>query len=138
MIKNKQIAALVSCSLMAITLTSCGAEKADTTAMTSALPGETKYSTVVDLKNALVAAGLPCTDWKQTDQVTLAASSGECDPVTVLSVYTSDSSKEQVIQNLKKLTADYGGHLVSGENWLLNTPDAEEWAEKLGGMPITW
>lgn len=100
--------------------------------------GEMSFATVTELKDALVAEGFPCPEWIETNQVKLAATSGTCDDSSVLSVYTSNSAKEDVIQNLKSFTGDFGGHLVVGENWILNTADNEVWAEKLGAMPVSW
>lgn len=126
--------ALSACSVQSDTTKNTNTGESEQQAV---LPGSTEYAHVEDLKDALVAEGFPCPEWEQSDVVSFAATSGSCDDTSVLSVFLSDSAKEEVIQNQKALN-DLGGHLVVGKNWILNTPDAEAWAEKLGAMPVTW
>lgn len=97
-------------------------------------PADT-YSTVNDLRDAFVAAGGACPDWRQTNRVTLAAQSGDCSDSTVLSIYSSEADRDQVVENLKSF--GMGVHLLVGENWIVNVEGPEEYADELGGTVVT-
>lgn len=100
------------------------------------------YSTVTALKAAYLKAGGACPEFKQTNQITLAAESAECSSNTVISTYLSSSDISQVIQNVKKLNADLkltgGNSWLVGENWVINSPTSVEMQEKLGGKVVSF
>jgi hypothetical protein len=93
------------------------------------------YKTVEDLRDAFVKAGGDCPSWEESNNVTLAAQSGDCSGKTVLSIYLSEASRDQVIVNLKGL--DIGVHLLVGDNWIINTPDPAAFADELAGTVVT-
>ena len=131
----------ISMVAIALALSACGAQ--GESEQQAVLPGDTEYEHVEDLKDALVAEGFPCSEWELTDlgsQVT----SGDCNdddlsPVTVVvTVFDSESEKEGFIRTYKGFS-DSAGFLVVGKNWvMLNVPDAEHWAEKLGAKADVW
>jgi hypothetical protein len=127
---------LITCAALVLSLSGCAADasSSSSTAPTKTAPPAT-FDTVLELRDAFVAAGGDCEEWQQGDRVTLAAQSGDCDTNTVLSVYLSESSRDQVITNLKSMTAV---HLIVGENWIINTPAADDdYSADLGGTIVT-
>lgn len=98
------------------------------------------YSTVVALKKAFEQAGGYCPDWVQNDNVTSAAQSGDCTEHTTLMIFTSTDDRDQVVANNKSF-ASYGEgipiNLLVGENWIINTPNPDQFAEQLGGTVVT-
>jgi hypothetical protein len=94
------------------------------------------YATVVDLRDAFVEAGGDCPEWEPTNRVALAAESGECSGNTVLSTYASESSRDQVVSDLKSIALD-GVNLLVGENWIINTPTPSDYVDTLGGTVVT-
>ena len=93
------------------------------------------YATVVELRDAYVAAGGECPDWTASNRVKLAAESGDCSSNTVLSTYLSTDIRDQVVTTLKSFGTDV--HLLVGENWVINTPDPESLVKKLGGTVVS-
>ncbi len=95
------------------------------------------YGSVEDLRDAYVAAGGDCDGWSQDNQVTLAAESGVCDSNTVLSTYTSQDAKEEIVATVKAVGDVIGGYsLLVGVNWIINSPDAKDAREVLGGTLV--
>lgn len=136
----------------ALTLSGCAGSTATITATVEPTPTPTvtappadggTYSTVTALKAAYVQAGGECPEFKQTNQITLAAESAECSTNTVISTYLSSSDISQVIQNVKKLNADLkltgsSNSWLVGENWVINSPTSAEMQEKLGGKLVSF
>jgi hypothetical protein len=102
------------------------------TAPASSVPAAT-YKTVDALRVAFTKAGGDCSGWVASNPVKLAAQSGDCSGSTVLSTYLSSASRDQVIVNLKS----FGNvHLLVGENWIINTPSPEPYADALAGTVV--
>jgi hypothetical protein len=127
---------LLAAAILVSSLAGCAAtaESAPTSVPVEPAPPAT-FDTVDDLRSAYVDAGGECSEWRQTDVITLAAQSGQCDADTVLSIYLSESNRDEVIAGMKSILAV---HLIVGENWILNT-DAEDdsFATELGGTVVT-
>lgn len=95
------------------------------------------FGSIDNLVDAFVAAGGDCAGWNQTNVITLAAESGDCDDNTVLSTYASQADKDEVIANHKALMEMIGGGtLLVGGNWILNDKNAGDYQEKLGGTIV--
>lgn len=98
------------------------------------------YSSVEELRDAFVKAGGECPEWEQRNQVSLSAESGECSSQTVLSIYSSESDRDQVVNTQKELhkMVDMGGmHLLVGANWIINDPNVKDLDRAIGGIFIT-
>ena len=135
----------------AVALTGCSASGAAVSAPVTPTARQTAtvppadggtYSTVVALKAAYVKAGGDCSDFKQTNKITLAAESADCSSNTVISTYLSSTDISQLIQNVKKLNADLkssgGNSWLVGENWVINSPVTAKIQEKLGGRLVSF
>ncbi len=85
------------------------------------------YDSVEDLRDAYVAIGYECPDWKQSDVVRFATESGECDTDTVLSVFANDDDVESQVQAwkdfYKEMGSDREAYLIVGPNWIINAAD---------------
>jgi hypothetical protein len=113
-------------------LTGCSASSAKTAK--PAAPKAT-YATVTALRDAFVKAGGSCDDWNETDVVTVAAQSGDCSDSTVLSIYVSQTSRDQIVNFAK--TSGVAAHLLVGKNWIINTPNPQKYVKNLGGTVVT-
>lgn len=119
------VALLAAASL---TTAGCAAEKPKAT-----------YDNASDLKDAFVKAGGSCDQWKQTNKVQIASQSGECGTSTVLSVYLSSDAVERRIEATKSsIFGSTGDDWLVGENWIVNSPDARQYQEKLGGRIVSF
>lgn len=114
---------------------SAEAAKAPQTASAPSTP-PARYRSVTDLRDALISAGYDCPDWQRTDRVKLALQSGSCSSADVLSIYTGPETVQAAVQQLKSISPD-GVHLAVGENWIINTKQAEGVAAALGGVHMT-
>lgn len=101
------------------------------------------YSSVVELKDAYVDAGGPCTDWQQTDVVSAALESGECDSATVLSIYVDRAEAKDAAEAVTSLFAgmDDPVSVLVGPNWIVNNDEDSSgliaFKRKLGGTIVT-
>ena len=130
---------LLAAGIVILLLSGCSSaapseRDAKSTPTPSQEPADT-YATVTDLRDAFVAAGGACPDWRQTDRVKLAAQSGDCSDSTVLSIYSSETDRDQIVENLKSF--GMGVHLLVGENWIVNVEAPERYADALGGTVVT-
>lgn len=67
----------------------------------------------------------------------MAAESGVCDGDTVLSTYTSQDAKDEIVAGLKSAAEEIGGFgVLVGENWIINSPDAKDVQSALGGALV--
>jgi hypothetical protein len=95
------------------------------------------FSSVVTLKNAFVGAGGDCSSFQETNKVTRAAESGDCGTGTVLSVYSSVSDRDAVVDGQKQFADMIGMNLLVGENWIVNDKNVAQYQPKLGGTLVT-
>lgn len=125
---NKLAFSMVAAVVISIGMTSC-----------STTPEEGKsYNSIDELRNDFEAAGGDCPSWVQTDQVTNALQSGECDDSTVLSIYGSTQDTTDQVVQLKEMVQGLGmeNHLLVGPNWIVNSPDFEELQKQMGGITV--
>lgn len=96
-------------------------------------------SSVVELRDALVAAGYECANWEQDDLVDLAAESGSCDDESVLSTFASQGDLQAQLDTFRGLDGMFKDAdiepepILVGPNWIFTAPDADGYAAKLGG-----
>jgi hypothetical protein len=105
--------------------------------------GSSEYSDVLELRDAAVDAGLDCPDWERTSDEDTKAT-GACSDDAVLILYRdADGRKTGVAEMVKThqefnkmLGADVPQTLLVGDNWVINSPDAADLADDLGGEVI--
>lgn len=135
---------LAAVAIAAVLLSGCASQAEPAPAGTPTLPPADggSYSTVLELKDAFVAAGGSCSEFDQTNAVKLAAESGKCGSEVVLSTYLSSDDVSQVIQNVKELNDDLnfqdGAVWLAGQNWIINGPNAKDMRERLGGRLVSF
>lgn len=148
---------LISVLVLALALTACGndegdpsvnSEPASPSASTEPTESESStgvtpdasYGSVTDLRDALIELGYPCPNWKQTDKLTNASSSGSCSSDDVFSVYLDAADLKRQITTLRSIGGfdekNFGAPMLAGPNWLLNVDDADQYREALGGIII--
>lgn len=115
------------------------------TALITALSGCTqppasggKFSSIDELKTAYIKAGGSCPSWKQSNVITSALQSGDCDSSSVLSLYGSADAATSSAMITKNGMVKMGmsPHLLVGENWVINSPQVESLQTKMGGLLI--
>ncbi|WP_284977603.1 hypothetical protein [Arthrobacter sp. fls2-241-R2A-200] len=137
---------LTVCLLGAVALTGCAPVGGTSTASASTpTPTPTKtvpangehYSSVASLEAAFVEAGGDCSGFEQTNKVTHAAESGNCGTGSVLSVYSSLSDRDAVVDEMKQFADVIGMNVLVGENWIINDKKVAQYQPKLGGTLVT-
>lgn len=107
-------------------------------------PANQNYVTLVELRDAAVAAGYPCPKWSQDDKVANASASGSCSAGDVFSLYANGSQLQaqikQSLRNNKELT-DAGltpDPTLVGPNWMISMPAQylNQLRTKLGGTDL--
>lgn len=99
-----------------------------------------KVSTIDEVVEAFVEAGGVC-NWKQTDEVRLAVASGTCSDSTVISIYENTDKRTKALNAQRDIVLLFEPEnstplaALAGENWVINSPEAESMQEALGG---TW
>lgn len=98
-------------------------------------PEARRYQSVTELRDAAVAAGYDCPDWRETNVVAAAAGSGTCSSSDVFSVYLTEQDVSTAAGRLKTL----GVSALAGPNWIINTrPEhLQGLQEKMGGMIVS-
>lgn len=112
--------------LLGLALTGCGGPPED----------GGRYGSVVELRDAVVKAGMECPDWDEHNSVTTAASSGTCSDSLVMATYASTADKQEQIDRYKLLGEAIELTCLIGENWTINVTkdgDVETLHNKLGG-----
>lgn len=103
---------------------------------TSTITGEaTAYDSLEELRDLYVEAGGECPEWELLDPGDYAAEAGRCSDQVVITVYQDPTQIDEVVQSALDLIVET--HLLVGENWIINTPDPEEFVDALGGEVVT-
>jgi hypothetical protein len=103
---------------------------APTTPSASAPAVAQTYTSVIELRDAAVAAGLPCPHWQQSDVILDASESGDCSGNAVISTYATAARLDRAVE---RVTSFPGGVVLVGPNWIINAPQAPKLAKVLGG-----
>lgn len=95
---------------------------------------DARYGSVVELRDALIAAGYKCPSWLQDDRIKLAAESGQCSDADVLSTYATQADLDEYVDGWRSLGLE-DNPIVVGPNWVLNLPEEAipQVRERLGG-----
>lgn len=144
--QSKSLISLVLSAALSLSLFGCVSgtsesipEPNETQSETERKPAEPQnYSDISQLKKAFVEAGGLCDYWEQTNKVTSALQSGDCDSMTVLSLFSSNEAANAAALELKNLKVKIGGELtlLVGANWLINAPSVRDIQPTLGGLLI--
>lgn len=95
----------------------------------------TSYESVESVRDAFVAAGGECPTWEAIDPGNYDAEAGRCDDSTVIAVYKNPTELADAVKRATELATET--HLLVGENWLLNTPNPQDFVDALGGTVVT-
>lgn len=118
-----------------ILLSGCGGAESGPPASSGASLEIGKAASVEEVRDAFVAAGGEC-DWERTDRITVAAESGDCSGRTVISIYATEQDLDDAVSTLRGNTP-MKLNLLVGDNWIINSPEAEGMDDVLGGEWIT-
>ncbi|WP_146137431.1 hypothetical protein [Gulosibacter molinativorax] len=124
---------LATFGLASLALAGCAGGGGDATPSVTGEP--TSYESVEELRDAYVAAGGECPNWEELDPGDYDAVAGRCSDQVVISVYNDPSQIEGVVQSALDLAIP--AHLLVGENWIINTPNPEDFVDALGGGVVT-
>lgn len=136
---------LIACVLGVLALSGCAGStgSASTSASPSPTPIKTipangeHYSSIASLKDAFVNAGGACATFEEDNNVTRAAESGTCGKNAVISVYSSASDRDAVVDGMKEFADMVGMHVLVGENWIINDENVAQQQSKLGGTLVS-
>lgn len=92
-----------------------------------------KYASVVELRDAMVKAGLDCARWDEHDSMMDSASSADCSENIVLATYSSWADKEKQMDRYRAIGKSMEITVLVGTNWTINSPLADKVKDKLGG-----
>ena len=129
--------AIATAAAAALGLTACSG--GGTTAPATSAP--TTYSTVTEVRDAMVEAGGTCEDWIQDNVVHNASQSGHCGTGTTISLYLSRAAAEAQVQyNKDSVFGSIDSTWLVGENWIINASDqdVDTLHSKLGGDIVTF
>lgn len=101
--------------------------------------GPKVFHTVGDLKRAYTDAGGECSGWEQDNKVKTAKQSGTCGSDVVLMVFSSKADADGTVSAQKAMFGALGNQsyeLLVGQNWIVNSPDAEKVKKDLGGKIV--
>ncbi len=122
-------------AISAVTLTGCSLiDGGDDEAKPTIFGEATEYQTLDELKAAFVTAGGECDSWEPVDPGDYDAEAGRCGDSTVLAVYHNPDQIPEVVARAQQLATTT--HLLVGENWVVNTPNPENFVDQLGGTTI--
>lgn len=91
------------------------------------------YASVVELRDAMVKAGLDCPQWKEHGRTMNTASSADCSDNTLIATYSSWSNQEKQMDMYRAMGESLDITVLVGANWTINSPFAEKLKDKLGG-----
>lgn len=99
------------------------------------------YASIEDLRDDYASTGVDCSGWQQTDDYSAALASGSCSDSDLLALFENQdavlASLEAKAKLMYEFELDYGAvpaqSLLVGDNWTINSDDAEGLALKLGG-----
>ncbi|MDP9983583.1 ABC-type glycerol-3-phosphate transport system substrate-binding protein [Pseudarthrobacter oxydans] len=145
MTTHRSAALLIASLVGLVSLTGCaggdgfGASASDSSPAPAKTvpPNGEHYSSVESLKSAFEEAGGDCSNFEQTNKVTHAAESGDCGTGTVLSIYSSVSEKDAVVNGMKQFADVIGMNVLVGENWVVNDKRVAQYQPKMGGTLVT-
>jgi hypothetical protein len=107
-----------------------------------AVEADASYRTVDDLKDAAVASGYTCQDWKPRQKVRFAAESGSCSWADTFATFETESDVQKQVtayRGIDDLLLEAGErpqpHLV-GPNWIITGADAPMLQTALGGTVV--
>lgn len=143
---------LAAAAVSIVVLSGCGSSaQSDSSASEETTPTPTptvttppadggSFSSLADFQQAYIAAGGDCSGLDFANSITLAAESGNCNDQTVISTYISSADVSELIQKNKALNealdSDSDTVWLTGQNWVLNSPDAAAMQEKMGGRLV--
>lgn len=122
-------------AIAAVTLTGCSFIGGNDDEAKPTVSGEaTEYQSLDELKSAFVAAGGDCDEWEAVDPGEYDAEAGRCGESTVLAIYHKPDQIPEVVARAQQLATKT--HLLVGENWVVNTPNPENFVKQLGGTTV--
>src|SRR5690606_15310930 len=62
-----------------------------------AVEKDANYSTIEEFRDAAIEAGLECPSWAERTGSTYAAAAGDCSDSTVLSIFSSESQRDEQV-----------------------------------------
>jgi len=137
-LKKKLLLAAIPLALL---VSSCSQshEAATNESAIDSKPTATRYTSVVELRDAYVSAGGECSEFKQTNKVKYAAESAECGDSAVLSTYLSEGAVQKQMESTKQALANIDSDTwLVGDNWIVNSPEIDKIQAQLGGNKISW
>lgn len=91
------------------------------------------YATVVELRDAVVKAGLACPKLDEHDPMVKLMSRGDCSENTLIATYSSHADLQRQMDMYRVMGESMEITVLVGANWTINSPYAEKLKDNLGG-----
>lgn len=91
-----------------------------------------KYASVVEVRDAMVKAGLPCPSWEEHPK-TADWSAAECSENTLIATYPSWEKLNKQLNRYRAMGESLEMTVLVGVNWTIDSPLAYKVEDKLGG-----
>ncbi|MGO1544853.1 MAG: hypothetical protein ACTHXA_11025 [Gulosibacter sp.] len=95
----------------------------------------TSYDSLEGLRDLYVEAGGDCPEWEEIDPGEYDAQAGRCSDQVVIAIYNDTTQIDEVVDRALDLMMPT--HMIVGENWIINTPDPDQYVAALGGMVVS-
>lgn len=129
--------ALVLAAIGALALAACSEATTQEDANEPPSP-PARYTSVSDLRDAVVSAGVSCPAYEVIRQPTHAAEAAECSDATMLLTFASEDDKQANVEDITAFSELVEVTLLVGENWIVNSEPAElDKLSSLGGTRFT-
>jgi hypothetical protein len=105
----------------------------------AAAGGVIAFDDISQLKEAFEKAGGSCLEWNQSNNVSSALQSADCNSETVLMLFASPEGAKERAEELRAMYIgfDLEPNLLLGENWLINSKQVNPVHPAMGGTLIT-
>jgi hypothetical protein len=126
---KQKISSVLATLVLAFSLVGCGQSGG----------GVTAFDDISQLKEAFEKAGGSCLDWNQSNNVSSALQSADCNSETVLMLFSSTEEAKEQAEELRNMYLGFGlsPNLLLGENWLINSKQVNSVHSAMGGTLIT-
>ena len=125
---KRKIGSVFAKLVLALTLVGCGQSGG----------GVSAFDDISQLKEAFEKAGGSCLQWNQSNKVTSALQSGDCNSETVLMLFGSSEEAKERAEEIRAMYIGFGTepNLLLGENWLINSKQVNSVHPAMGGTLI--
>lgn len=95
------------------------------------------YATIHELRDAVVEAGFACPDWRSHNNGDHNMVGASCSDNLVMAIYMDDAQQQEQLDVWEGFSEFLEMTVLVGDNWTVNTDDAEALRREMGGTIFT-